>query len=470
MEALRFTPVPTLLLSRESHIAGVTDSFLKVFGYTAAETTGRPFGEFFHPADRKAVAAALRRRAEEAVVEARLLHRSQIWRHVRLSTGALPGPGEGRIVALEDITERKQAEQTWRTMSAVFENALQGMALYDCNGNHVHVNDAYASLFGYGPKEMVGMNWEAVVHPEDRDRLIDAYIRMMTEGRAVIETRAVRKDGTVFHRENVMIVARDADEKFMGHHSFSRDITERIEGDKLLRHSRQQLRDLSIRLQRVREEEQTRIAREIHDNLGQNLTGLKMDLASFSTHCASRVPAGEKKRLHQRGQEIAKLIDEIIDTVRQIAAELRPGVLDHLGIGPAIEWQAEEFARRSGLAVSVKNRIKGEVGVREGTVVFRIFQELLTNIVRHAKAKRVEIEIADPNGKVVLIVRDNGRGITREEINGSHALGILGMQERAVDCHGSLHLKGTPGSGTMAILTLPLPAAGEPNVSNTPLA
>ncbi|SDU19739.1 PAS domain S-box-containing protein [Verrucomicrobium sp. GAS474] len=466
-EALQFTPVPTLILSRDLQVLGGTLSFFEEFGYSTAELTGRFLIDFIHPSDRKTIGVLLRKKPLQArkrkgidpTAEGRFLHHSQIWRHVRLSVRTMAHPIDAdsdiRILALEDITERKQAEQTWRMMSAVFENALQGMARYDCQGNHIHVNDAYARLFGYTPAEMIGINWESVVHPDDRDRLIDAYIQMMSEGRAVIESRAIRKDGSVFHRENVMIVARDADEKFAGHHSFSRDITERIEGEKLVRHSRQQLRDLSIRLQRVREEEQTRIAREIHDNLGQNLTGLKMDLASFATSFIALTPAKERKRLQQRGQDIGKLIDEIIDTVRQIAAELRPGVLDHLGIGPAIEWQAEEFARRSGLVVAVKNRVEGVVGMREGTVVFRIFQELMTNIVRHAKATRVEIEIANPNGKVVLIVRDDGRGITKEEINASHALGILGMQERVVDCNGSLHLKGTPGAGTMAILTIP---------------
>ncbi len=463
---LEAVPLPLLVISSEGRIVEAGPCVKEVFGYEPMDLVGRSFHEIVHPADRNGRISPFgsgSRRPETNPVQLRLLHRNQLWRHVQVSWRPLSG-GAGTVAVLSDVTEARQAEMEWRLLSGVFENALDGMALFDANGCTRHVNRAYAAMLGYEPEEMAGMSWERMVHADDRDRTIDAYVKMMTEGRVIMEARAVRKDGSVFHREMVMIPAHDAGGAFLGHHSFMRDISQRIASEELLRTSRQQLRKLTAHLLRVREDEGSRIAREIHDNLGQNLTGLKLDLAALAARFASAVPARLKSQFTRKTNAVVRLVDEIIESVRRIATELRPGVLDHLGLAAAVEWQAGEFARRSGIRCQVKNSgLDREVGQRETTVAFRIFQELLTNVARHAKATRVDVEIRRTADQVVLTVRDNGRGITAAEISQPDSLGLLGMNERAMSLSGSLHLRGTPGAGTVATLSIPCrpPARGE---------
>ncbi|MSS73131.1 MAG: sensor histidine kinase [Candidatus Latescibacteria bacterium] len=229
------------------------------------------------------------------------------------------------------------------------------------------------------------------------------------------------------------------------------EVIERKRAEEELRCSRGQLRDLSASLQSAREEERTRIAREVHDELGQVLTVLKMDL----TWMGNRL-TGDQASLKERARSMTTLIDATIQTVRRISTELRPGVLDDLGLPAAVEWQAQEFQSRTGIWCGLTIRPE-EIPLdrARATAVFRIFQEILTNVVRHADATRADILLREKEGCVTLEVTDDGKGITQDQILSSKSLGLIGMRERALAWNGEVEIHGEAGRGTRVTVRIP---------------
>ena len=228
---------------------------------------------------------------------------------------------------------------------------------------------------------------------------------------------------------------------------------ERRRAEEQLHRSHEQLRALTNYLQYVREEERTRIAREVHDELGQSLTGLKMDLAWLSGQLTRN-----GRPLIQKVKAMSAGIDTTIQTVRRIATELRPGILDNLGLVAAIEWQANEFQTRTGITCIVTTTVTDTLWDQDfSTAFFRIFQETLTNIIRHAGATRVDVELAEEFGCLVLTVKDDGRGITEEEVSNTRSIGLIGMRERAALVDGEINFQGSPGHGTIVTVSIPLP-------------
>lgn len=218
-----------------------------------------------------------------------------------------------------------------------------------------------------------------------------------------------------------------------------------------LRQSHQQMRALTAYLQHIREEERTRIAREVHDELGQALTGLKMDVSWI----AGRLPR-KSRELVERARIISSHIDATIQTVRRIATELRPGILDDLGLEAAVEWQAHEFEKRTGIKCVVQATNVATLWDEDfNTAVFRIYQELLTNILRHARATQVDVRLSEGSDRLILIVQDNGRGITDEEVASTRSIGLLGMRERAELLGGEIRFEGKPGIGTRVTVSFP---------------
>jgi len=218
-----------------------------------------------------------------------------------------------------------------------------------------------------------------------------------------------------------------------------------------LRESHKQLRALSIYLQDVREEERTRIAREVHDELGQELTGLKLQL----TWLTGRLPKGSRL-LRDKAKSMSAHIDETIQAIRRIATELRPGILDTAGLLAALEWQAREFANETGIKCRIHTTLQSTEWDQElNTAFFRIFQETLTNIIRHANAKHVDIRLEENDTDIVLEVKDDGHGISQAKIRDFKSLGLLGMRERAALLGGEVHWTGKPGDGTTVTVRIP---------------
>ncbi|OGO40416.1 MAG: hypothetical protein A2Z04_02855 [Chloroflexi bacterium RBG_16_57_9] len=219
-----------------------------------------------------------------------------------------------------------------------------------------------------------------------------------------------------------------------------------------LENSRVQLLRLAHYEQAAREEERTRLAREIHDELGQDLTGLKMDLAWLQKHTRPK-----RKDLLQKFKAMSDLVDTAIQSTRRIATQLRPGILDDLGLLAAMEWQLQEFEKRTGIRCKFSSSLEEVALDADGiTVLFRILQETLTNVARHAGATQVEVFLDQAQDTVSLRVQDNGRGITESEVAGLKSFGLLGMRERVTLRSGDFHIQGTPGQGTTVVIRLPL--------------
>jgi signal transduction histidine kinase len=231
------------------------------------------------------------------------------------------------------------------------------------------------------------------------------------------------------------------------------DITERMNSEIQIDQSRKQLRALTVRLQTVREEERTHISREIHDDLGQALTGLKMDLSWLNNKLS-----GAEETIRKRLTTMIELADSTIHKVRKIATDLRPGVLDDLGLAAAIEWQGKDFHERTGIQFHFKSLLDDfDLDEKRTTALFRIFQESLTNVVRHAEAKNVNITLHRDGNNIILIVQDDGKGIAQHEIANPRSVGFLGMRERAAVFDGEVTVVGVPTKGTTVKVKFPLP-------------
>jgi two-component system, NarL family, sensor histidine kinase UhpB len=233
------------------------------------------------------------------------------------------------------------------------------------------------------------------------------------------------------------------------------DVTERRRAEESLRKSHGELRALSERLRTVREEERARIAREMHDEVGQALTALQMDVAWLEKKLPSSASAS-RETLLAKLRSMAELIDRTTASVQRIATDLRPGVLDELGLPAALEWYVREFEGRAGIACRIRSNLDGaELDPERATAVFRILQEALTNVARHAGATEVEVHLSADDKRLVLEIKDNGRGVSEDRIAEGRSLGLLGMRERALSLGGDVSIRGDPGHGTLVTLTIP---------------
>lgn len=235
------------------------------------------------------------------------------------------------------------------------------------------------------------------------------------------------------------------------------EVAERKATEERLRRSEAQLRALAARLIAIREEERARIAREVHDELGQVLTGLKMDVMWLGKHFGK-----EHRALQEKTKTMSQLIDSTVQVVRRIATGMRPEILDDMGLVAAIAWQAKEFQKRMGIRCRVElPAAPADPGSERSTAVFRIFQEILTNIARHAKASSVRVRLQILPEGLTLAVTDDGIGIAESTVHARESFGLLGMQERAQQFGGELRIDGVAGQGTTVTLHLPLSPAHE---------
>ena len=247
--------------------------------------------------------------------------------------------------------------------------------------------------------------------------------------------------------------------------SLEHEVLERETAQAQLQALADELRALTVRLESVREEERTRLSREVHDELGGALTGLKMDL----TRLRRQAEAQNIEGVLAQAQSMLGLLDSTVKTVRRIATDLRPGVLDDFGLVAAIEWQLQEFEKRAAIECRFSTTVDDlPLPPEAATALFRVFQETLTNVARHAQATRVDVELTAEDGLVRLRVADNGRGIARPDVFGTSSLGLLGMRERVHLLAGRLEIQGGPGQGTAVLVSVPLPLTGAEGQSQDP--
>jgi PAS domain S-box-containing protein len=298
---------------------------------------------------------------------------------------------------------------------------------------------------------------EKTVPPEDRPTLMKSLERAVTD-KSYFEAdhRVVRPDGSIRNIHAVGQPVFGESGELLEYVGVLMDVTERRVAEERLRRSHDELRALSGRLRSAREEESTRIAREVHDEVGQALTALQIDVAWLGRKIGSS-GAPESENLDVKLRAMAELIDQTIAAVQRIATDLRPGVLDGLGLEAATEWYVREFEQRTGIACHFRSDLgAAPIDSERATAVFRILQEALTNVARHAGATRVQVELtADPK-QLLLEVRDNGGGIVEDRVADSRSLGLLGMRERARFLGGDVSIRGDPDHGTLVAVAIPL--------------
>jgi PAS domain S-box-containing protein len=369
---------------------------------------------------------------------------------------------KGKIVKvvgnLMDITDRRRVEHSLRESEErfriLFEQAGVGVAIIDTlTGRFVQVNQKYCDIVGYSLEEMQQTTFMAITHPDDLEgdwgqmqQLREGAIRGFT-----MEKRYFHKTGRLVWVNLTVSPLWRVGEPTLFHVAAVEDITERKSAEAALRKSQEELNRLYQQVRSAREQERKRIAREIHDELGQNLTVLKIDLAWLE----KRLPAGS----NPLGIKIAAMnhiLEATLQTVQRVSAELRPGILDALGLAAAVDWYVRDFEKRAEIQCDLAiepYEINADPAM--ATDIFRILQEALTNVTRHSQANWARVHLKQTPEGILLAVSDNGIGISEQQSSNPTSLGLLGMRERVATLGGSLEITGLPGEGTTVRISIP---------------
>ncbi len=360
-----------------------------------------------------------------------------------------------------DITEKKMAEDALRESEEKFRTLAEkspNMIFINKTGKIVYANKQCEEVMGYKREEFYSPDFDffSLIAPDFLEKTKTFYSQHI-KGKEVkpYEYALITKSGKrIESLLTTRLINYEGDKAILG---IITDITERKKAETALDKSREQLRNLAVHLQSIREEERAFVAREIHDELGQALTALKMDLSWLD----KKFPE-EQSSLLKKTKSMAQLIDSTIQVVQRLSAELRPGLLDDLGLLAAMEWQAEEFQKRTGIAceLSVGDQ-EIDLDPERSTAIFRIFQETLTNITRHADATSVRVNLAKKGPKLELTIKDNGKGISQQKISDPKSLGLIGIKERVHFLGGDIDIKGIRNKGTTVTVSIPLPQTGE---------
>lgn len=363
-----------------------------------------------------------------------------------------------RIGELEKTEEElKKAERELTRNEKKFRDLVellpQTVYEMDLRGNFKFTNNYGIQCFGYTHEDIdKGVNFLQLFVPGDREK-VKQNIQSILDGTALKgnEYTSLRKDGSTFQSlfySNPIL----QNGKPVGLRGVVIDITDQKNAERDLKNSRDQLRNLASHLQSIREEERLIMAREIHDELGQVLTALKMDLIWMQKRLSS-YQIDQLKKV----QSMSDLVDMTIMTVRRISTELRPGLIDDLGLPAAIEWYCGEFQNRTGIKCDLDLDEKEHILEQDRSIsVFRIFQESLTNVARHSKATKVHARLQFDDHTLKMEIRDNGVGITENQINSPKSLGLIGLKERVNPWGGEVIISGVHSKGTTVKVILPI--------------
>ncbi|MFH1148856.1 MAG: PAS domain S-box protein [Actinomycetota bacterium] len=458
-------------LDRDGYYRYMSPSFERVLGYEPSGVIGINISDLIdriHPEDRGAIERNVERMPPQTNNYSflyRYMHADG--RYVWLESVAGPllgadGVSMGTVITSRDVTDRvrvadaqRESERRYREM---LETVHLGAVLLDREGRITYINDYLAGLSGWKRDEALGRDWfETFIPPEAREPMRQRFIDGVETGTfepETVENEIVTRSGKRRVIRWYITVLRDETGAISGSASLGEDVTQRRVALQALATSREQLRALSRHLTEVREDERSDLARELHDELGQSLTGLKMDAVWLERTLIVDKP--DLTQLTERLHSMADMIDSNIGVVRRIASGLRPGILDDLGLVPALEWTVEDFSFRTGIAAECHSEL-GDVDLDQftRTQVFRIVQEALTNVARHSGARHVKVRVGRDDGRLTVEVGDDGAGISREAVASRDSLGIVGMHERARLIGGELVVSGDREEGTSVVLKVP---------------
>jgi PAS domain S-box-containing protein len=376
--------------------------------------------------------------------------------------------GEQRTsMVIRDISEQKRLEAAVRKSEEKFRTVADFSCGWETwiapDGKYIYVSPWCERITGYRAEEFMAdpKLLARIAHPDDRSQ-IHSHFRQYTRGPVrEIVFRLITRGGEERWVEHICQPVHGPGGVFQGRRVSTRDITDRKRAEKALDASREQLRALAGYLQSVREEERSRIAREIHDQLAQDLTRLKMDILWLRRSLPHSAGGEGHSLLRTKLSAVTGATDSLIGSVQKIATELRPAVLDSMGLGATIEWQAREFRKRTGIRCDTKISEELPTIPRDwSTALFRILQESLTNVTRHAAATTVAISLESDHARITMRIRDNGRGIRADRLADSRSFGLLGMRERAMALGGECKIVTRAPRGTTIEVCIPLSQRG----------
>jgi len=359
----------------------------------------------------------------------------------------------GVVLILRDVAERRRERIALAEQAALLELTQDAVFVIDMEGRVQFWSRGAEAMFGYTKGETDGMIAHELLSTDFPLPFNEITEELLRTGHWEGDLVKAAKDGT-----RVVVAGRWALQRGKRGQPprilvVNNDITERKRGEELLLLRTEQLRALAERLQWVREEDRKQVARDLHDQIGQILTAIKMDMSWIGRH----LPQSEGELL-ARLKESTQMIDDGVKTVRAICSGLRPGVLDDLGLAAAIEWQAGDFASRNDVLCEVSvPPVDLHLDGDRATATFRIFQECLTNVIRHAGAKHVRVTLSQEDEIIVLVVEDDGTGFSVPDLSNSlGSLGLQGMKERAQFCGGNVQISSSPGNGTSVTVRVPV--------------
>jgi PAS domain S-box-containing protein len=363
------------------------------------------------------------------------------------------------------MNARKQAQDALGVANAeltqIFETSADGMRVIDRTFNMLRANETFCKLAGISKEDALGKKCHEVFRGPLCHTDGCPLTRILNgEDRVECDSEKIPESGPKIQCIVTATPFKGPKGEVIGIVEDFKDISERKRTEKELIQSRRRLRELASHLESAREMERTRIAREIHDELGQSLSALKMELH----WCLKRLKT-DNKELLEKAKTLPRLVDANVHLVQRISSELRPGLLDNLGLSAAMEWQTGQFQERTGISCDIicePNEIV--LDHTHSTALFRIFQETLTNIIRHADATSVEIVLREKKGNVELTVTDNGKGITEQEIADPKSFGLMGINERVHSLGGIVEISGSKNKGTTVRVSVP--ASGSEDSTN----
>ncbi len=363
---------------------------------------------------------------------------------------------DGRFIGIvRDITERKKTQEALRKSEEKYrllfnQNPMPMWMLSWPDSHFLDVNSAATEFYGYSRAEFLNMKGHQISLDTNARQLYADFNDAIDGDNFAGVFQHKKKDGSTV-KVNILAhnIVYEGKEAVL---VLANDVTEKIEAEEALNKSHRELRQLATHLEKVRETERTHIAREIHDELGQQLTGLKMDISWLN-----RKIKNQDIEVHAKIAETIQLIDTTVKTVRRIATELRPSILDDLGLIAALEWQSEEFEKRFEIKCEFKSNVaEAHVSADLATGIFRIYQECLTNVLRHSQAGEVSSYLEIKDQLLRLTITDNGKGFIAKDIANKKTLGLLGMKERTNLLGGSYEITSSPGEGTSVLIIVPL--------------